>query len=392
MFVFIMEPTMTMADSKYTSIFHKELLIQLSKYGVANYLVTRNNVIRLKNKISCNSIVVIYSSHYKWNDIPKDAQEFLRIAIEEKAQIWPVAMDKESRIPMGIIANKQSYDVWEQLRCRDLDEKYLGTIAKMFSRKIIARFFPTFYCEESELFFSHRRVDGEEITAKIYDKICVQAKETTLFRDVANVKVGDNAQVVIDQAMANSDVFVFIHTSKSAESDWILKELRFALLRGIPILWIQIDNADIHRLRLKPSESPHLQYKMEDFDNDQRLTEIVDEILHKSFELIMDRSNRVFGYLDCIQEMFEDKIEILDQEKMIYHISMPRKGYYYPQRKIEQYCQVFGRTPTVHDAENLYHDLENIDADSIVILTNRIVKSSKQKNVIIDGIENFFFN
>lgn len=153
----------------------------------------------------------------------------------------------------------------EQLRCRDLDEQYIGIIAKIFARKIIARVFPTCYCEESEIFLSHRRIDGEDITAKIYDKMLVQAKELTPFRDVVNVKVGDAAQEVIDERMENSDVFIFIHTARSAESDWILKELRFALLRQIPVLWVQIDNADVNILKIKPSDQPHLKYTTEDF-------------------------------------------------------------------------------------------------------------------------------
>lgn len=173
---------------------------------------------------------------------------------------------------MEVISDKQSYDVWEQLRCRDLDERYIGTIAKIFSRKIIARVFPTCYCEEGEIFLSHRRVDGEDITAKIYDKMLVQAKESTPFRDVVNVKVGDAAQEVIDEVMESSDVFVFIHTLKSGESDWILKELRFALLRQIPILWVQIDDADINILKVKPSDKPHLKYRAEEIYNDEQLT------------------------------------------------------------------------------------------------------------------------
>ena len=44
-------------------------------------------------------------------------------------------------------------------------------------------------------------MDGEEIAAQIYDKMVVQSKETTPFRDVVNVKVGDEAQEVIDREM-----------------------------------------------------------------------------------------------------------------------------------------------------------------------------------------------
>lgn len=38
---------------------------------------------------------------------------------------------------------------------------------------------------------------------------------------------------------------------------------------------------------------------------------------------------------------------------MIFNIDVKRKGYRYPQRDINQYVQLFGRTPTLSDKENL---------------------------------------
>lgn len=157
---------------------------------------------------------------------------------------------------------------------------------------------------------------------------------------------------MIDKAMENSDVFVFIHTPESGKSDWILKELRFALLRNIPILWIQIDDADIDNLKIKPSDEPHLKYSAEDFSDNKKLTVIVDKILEMAFELIMERSNQMLGYIDYIESMFGNTLCTIEQQKMIYHISMTRKGYHYPQRNIEQYYQLYGRTPTREDARN----------------------------------------
>ena len=136
-----------------------------------------------------------------------------------------------------------------------------------------------------KVFISHRRIDGEEIAALIYDKIKIQEEKLKIFRDVAKVNVGDEAQTEIDEVMKNSEIFIFIHTGKAAESDWILKELRFALLRNIPILWVQIDGADVKKLRIKPSDQPHLSYSSEDFEKEETLTEIIDEILQKSISL-----------------------------------------------------------------------------------------------------------
>ena len=390
--VFIISPKLTMKDIFYADEFNNQMVKQLREYGVEFYEINDRNIARCKTKIVKDSIIIVYNEHELEYKIIDEVPELLKKAIEENAQIWPVAIDKTARTPTGIISAKQSYDVWEQLRCRDLDEQYIGIVAKIFARKIIARVFPTCYCEESEIFLSHRRIDGEEITAKIYDKMLIQAKELTPFRDVVNVKVGDAAQEVIDERMENSDAFIFLHTARSGESEWILKELRFALLKQIPVLWVQIDNADVNILKVKPSDQPHLKYTTEDFFDEEKLTKIVDIMLQKAFELIMDRSNQILGYVELLENMFGDRLEIIDREKMIYHISMERKGYHYPQRNIEQYYQMFGRTPTMTDAQKLNVELNGITADSIAILTNRVVSQSIRNNVVFDGIQDFYYH
>lgn len=89
-------------------------------------------------------------------------------------------MIREQRSPPEIISKIQSHDVYEQLRSRNLKEKgedYLPVISEAFSRKVVARTMPTFYDESGLLFISHRRLDGEDITAELCDNILVQAKK-----------------------------------------------------------------------------------------------------------------------------------------------------------------------------------------------------------------------
>mgnify|MGYP003270701335 FL=1 len=390
--VYIIDSSITGKAVKESSVFQKELIEQLAIYGVDYSVIYNQNIERCKLNMQKDSLIIVFNEHAMNEDKENGCIEFLLKAIEKKIEIWPVAIDQNSRKPQGIISKKQSYDVWEQLRSRKLDERYLKTIAKVFSRKIIARTFPTCYCENGEVFLSHRRIDGEEIAAQIYDKMVVQSKETTPFRDVVNVKVGDEAQEVIDREMEKSDIFVFIHTPAAGESDWILKELRFALLRNIPILWVQINDPDIDALKLKPSDKPHLQYQLEDFEKEESIVHIVDEILQKAFELIMDRSNQVLGYIETIENVFGEQLEVVSQEKMIYHVSAVRKGYHYPQRNIEQYYQIFGRTPTLDDARKLKAELNIVDADSIAIITNRVVTCSVQEMVVFDSIQDFCYH
>lgn len=390
--VYIIDSSITGKAVKESSVFQKELIEQLAIYGVDYSVIYNQNIERCKLNMQKDSLIIVFNEHAMNEDKENGCIEFLLKAIEKKIEIWPVAIDQNSRKPQGIISKKQSYDVWEQLRSRKLDERYLKTIAKVFSRKIIARTFPTCYCENGEVFLSHRRIDGEEIAAQIYDKMVVQSKETTPFRDVVNVKVGDEAQEVIDGEMEKSDIFVFIHTPAAGESDWILKELRFALLRNIPILWVQINDPDIDALKLKPSDKPHLKYQLEDFEKEESIVHIVDEILQKAFELIMDRSNQVLGYIETIENVFGEQLEVVSQEKMIYHVSAVRKGYHYPQRNIEQYYQIFGRTPTLDDARKLKAELNIVDADSIAIITNRVVTCSVQEMVVFDSIQDFCYH
>lgn len=390
--VYIIDSSITGKAVKESSVFQKELIEQLAIYGVDYSVIYNQNIERCKLNMQKDSLIIVFNEHAMNEDKENGCIEFLLKAIEKKIEIWPVAIDQNSRKPQGIISKKQSYDVWEQLRSRKLDERYLKTIAKVFSRKIIARTFPTCYCENGEVFLSHRRIDGEEIAAQIYDKMVVQSKETTPFRDVVNVKVGDEAQEVIDREMEKSDIFVFIHTPAAGESDWILKELRFALLRNIPILWVQINDPDIDALKLKPSDKPHLKYQLEDFEKEESIVHIVDEILQKAFELIMDRSNQVLGYIETIENVFGEQLEVVSQEKMIYHVSAVRKGYHYPQRNIEQYYQIFGRTPILDDARKLKAELNIVDADSIAIITNRVVTCSVQEMVVFDSIQDFCYH
>lgn len=392
--VFIIEPYGKEKNTEKIDLFMKPLKDQLQKYAVEVMIVNSMNVLMNKEKLNKESIVIIYNEHNIMEDNKEDTKiiSFLKKALKEGAEIWPVSLDKDSRRPEGIISKKQSYDIWEQLRCRNLDETYLPTIAMAFSRKVISRVFPMLYNECGGIFISHRRLDGEEIAAKIYEKIKIQADNSNPFRDVVKVNVGEEAQQVIDEAMRNSEVFVFIHTEQAAESDWILKELRFAVLRNIPILWIRIGDADISKLKIKPSEKPHLQYALEDFENDSELAKIVDEILHKAFDLIMANSNTIFEYITVIKSLFAEKLDIKNANKMLYHISMERKGYHYPQRNIEQYFQIFGRTLTEEDIRNLKEELSNFQGDSIVILSNKVVKLSRKDNIIIDSIEDFYYH
>ena len=379
-----------MENHSKADCFVQVLKEQFDKYDIPYCMVT--NAAKYFSKIESDSVIIIFNDKFFSED--ENVKKLLCIAKNKNAIIYPIAMDKETRKPLDIIADKQSYDVWEQLRCRDLSDDYLPLIARYFARKLIAETNPTMYSENGLIFISHKRLDGEEITAQLCDVLSIQFKACKTFRDVTDVKVGEEAQSEIDKAMSRSDAFVFIHTPESAESEWIQKELRFAILRNIPVLWVQIDNADINKLKVVPSEKPHLSYGLDEFKDSRRVTEIAAEIMDRTFDLIMTKSNAIFDHHNVLEELFEEKIKCVDSKKMIFNIDVKRKGYRYPQRDINQYVQLFGRTPTLPDVNCFNNDLKilNDQYDSSVILTDKIVKSEENDNVIIESYEDFMFH
>lgn len=372
---------MTVQDISRTKRFADALKIELEKYTSIT-CVNEYNIIQYMVNLNSDSLIVLFNDR---SSIEESVYHFLKKAKEKGSLIYPVAMQKDVRMPVEIISEKNSYDVEEELRCRNLNDGYLESIARGFARKIISRVMPTLYNENGLIFVSHRRLDGEEIAADLCDQLKIQFNSSEIFRDIKEVEVGEEAQTVIDSAMQRSDAFIFLHTQCSGESKWIQKELRFSLLRNIPILWIQIDDANISTLKIRPTEKPHLKYNSKDFQDKDTLIKIAEEIVQKVFELIMYRNNKVFDYLDTMQQLFGDMMCEKEKTELVYTISVPRKGYSYPQRNIKQHFQLFGITPVEKNIKN-FEKLIGEDKtlyDSAIILTDRIVKRKNDGNDII---------
>ena len=386
--VYILAPNSTTNDEENISKvldFLKIVERQLGCYGIEYYRVQKMNYKKCISKLDNDSIVVAFNGYLD------TYYDFLEEALIKKSKIFPVAFDKENRIPPSIISNKQSFDVYEQLRRRDLSNDYVEIPANVFARKIISECMPTICNEDINIFLSHRRLDGEEITASICDTLNVLAPEKECFRDIVNVNIGENAQDVIDTALVYSDVLVFFHTELSATSGWILKEILYALINNIPILWIKIGNPDIGNLKYQPSEKPNLEYSEEDFSNQDKLNEIADQILDKSYELLLDRSNDVYDEVGCITDLLDDKLESINDTEMIYTLSLPRKGYNYPQRAIKQLVQFFGRMPKQSDADKLKPLYSSSRFDSAVMLSKRINIRTEFDNILSDDFDDFYY-
>ncbi len=224
---------------------------------------------------------------------------------DAKSRIWAIAMENnpECRRPPEPVSEKQSFDVSCRNENRNPMKNNMKAIAQIFARKIISQTLSPLYRDEVLYFISHRRVDGEHIAAKLADELKRLTRERNVYRDVVNVEVGDDAQKDIDINLELSDAMIFLQTQEAQYSPYIMKELCYALINDIPILWIQIDNASYSKLEIRPGEAPVLSYMSEEFDNPDRLIEIVDEIEEKCFHLIMNSSNQVYSHIECLNDM-----------------------------------------------------------------------------------------
>lgn len=285
-------------------------------------------------------------------------EEFIKLLKkyhEARCRIWPIAMERnpECRLPPRPTHQCQSFDVsaWNEVRSHLKDN--IPAIAQVFARKVVAQALSPLYRDEVLYFISHRRSDGEGVAQKLSDELSRLTRRDHVFRDVTGVEPGDDAQAKIDETLALSDVLIFLQTEQVQGSSYIMKELCYALVNDIPILWVQIDNAPFSQLRIRPGEGPALSYRSEEFDRPDRLAEIADEIEEKCFQLILNSSNQVCTYIEYLMDLSRSGNICLTTDKssvLAYEVSYKTVDFYDP--KVQRhYIQCFGRHPQADDVE-----------------------------------------
>lgn len=342
----------------------------------------------LSKEADKDDIFIFFNSEYgKYSD------QFKRLITkfsEAKCRIWPIAMENnaECRKPPEPVYEMQSFDVSCRKENRNPMKNNMKAIAQIFARKIIAQIQSPLYRDEVLYFISHRRADGEHIAAKLYDKLKLLTRERNVYRDVVNVEVGNDAQEDIDKNLANSDVLIFLQTEQAQYSSYIMKELCFALVNDIPVLWIQIDNASYSNMKIRPGEKPVLCYMSSEFDDEKKLEEIADEIEEKCFQLIMYSSNQIYSYIECLNEMkTSNKIDLVpDKRSMlaysIKYIEETRDKY--SSGEHTHYIQCYGRNPHDQDIEKFIERAKKekkYDAyEKFLILSNHAVTYSNHSD------------
>lgn len=402
--VIFCEPKLTMDKTDYADVFFKsckEILdayitnkIYISSFFQVNQLIAES--------AEPDDIFIFFNSEKgKYDD------SFLRLIKKfnnVQSRIWAVAMEKnpECRRPPEPVSERQSFDVSCRNENRSPMKNNMRAIAHTFSRKIVAQTLSPLYHDEVLYFISHRRKDGEYIAAKLADGLKSLTRERNVYRDVVNVEGGDDAQKDIDQNLSISDVLIFLQTEEAQDSEYIIKELCYALINDIPILWIQIDGASYSKMKIHPGEHPMLSYTSKAFECQERLMEIVDEVEEKCFQLMMNSSNQVYSYIEYLYNLSAaDKIKLIGDKSSVlaYQVVYREKTKdIYDDGLRKHYIQCFGRNPRQEDVERFVEKAKRVKTyemnDRLFLLSNHGYRKQQigDEKVIEENFNDYIMN
>ena len=346
--VYAIAPSLTLRTAPVAKEFLNTLYKVLAEFDGLTILHT-SSALRSR-EIEASDAVIVFNRADQAYEQP--VQQFLEKATGAGAKVLPVACTKAERHPPMLIEHAQSFDIEDQLRQRALTEAQVATVATVFARQVLAVTRPTLTVEPMHLFLSHRRFDGEEIAAKFHRSLLTASQKG--FRDLVDVKIGEDAQEVIEERLRESDAVIFFDTPKAGESPWVAKELQMALSLQLPIVWVRLGpDAGRVPLPVTPSASPHVAFPNLDPASDEVSSEDVDRIVHKAFSIHhRDYVDRMFDDLHRLKQIAGQHgitFEVLDPRRMIYRLALPRPAGRYKERPLTHLLQFFGRTPTKAD-------------------------------------------
>ena len=346
--VYLIAPELTLRTSPVASTFLQAVHGTLQEFIPVTIL--RNVSQLLATQPDAGDAVVLFNREDA--DYLATVTQFLQKSAREGVKILPVAVSVGARRPPAAASVAQSFDLPEQLRQRALGESQVGTIAKVFARQVLSTLKPTLMTEPMHLFLSHRRLDGEDLAAG-FTRLRNTSTDAA-FRDLYDVRMGEDAQEVIDARLSESDAIIFLDTPKTGDSPWIEKELRGALQLGLPIVWVRIGPEEGRvPLRLKPADRPH--FNLPDINplGQHIPSDMVEQIVHEAARIhhrdYVDRLFSEFGRLHDIANEFGIMLKQIDPERMLYRLTLPRTQNRYKQRPLTHLLQLFGRTPTKRD-------------------------------------------
>lgn len=341
--VYFIHPNLTLGSNPQAETFFNVCFNEMEEHIVVTNV--RSATVMLSIEVTTEDYVVFFNK--TGQDYSEDFLTFIDSSVSTNAKIYPIALNGDCRVPPSSCNKAQSFDVVEALRQRKLTEANITTVAYSLSRIIISRMQPTISKEDMQIFISHRRLDGEDLAALFYCEFRSRAENA--FRDLIDIKVGQDAQEIIEDKLKNSDVVVFIDTPKSGESYWIGRELSIALSLNLPIIWVKVGDLENRaELKVKPADKPHFTISDDEIGEISDNPGLFDEIIHKAFRISRDSAKHVFDQLHVLKEITKNNgllLKKLDTKNMIYKIEIPRTGYRYYQKPLIQLIQCYGRRP-----------------------------------------------
>jgi hypothetical protein len=346
--VHLISPELTLRTSPVAATFFQAIHATLQEF--ISVSVLHNVTQLLATEPDAGDAVVIFNREDA--DYLGRVTQFLQRSARVGAKVLPVAVSVGARHPPAAAGVAQSFDLPEQLRQRALNWSQVETIAKVFARQLLSILKPTLVTEPMHLFLSHRRLDGEDLTAA-FTRLRTTSTNAA-FRDLFDVRMGEDAQDVIDARLSESDAVIFLDTPRTGESPWIAKELRGALQFGLPIIWVKVGPDEGRApLEVKPAEKPHFTFTDMDPFTQEIPIESVEEIVHEAARIHhRDYVDRLFSEFLRLRDIAnEHGIELtqIDPQRMLYCLTLQRPQARYKQRPLTHLLQLFGRTPTKQD-------------------------------------------
>lgn len=397
--VFIVHPKLTVPDAESAGGFYEACRQELEEYLPVTSLKTLESL-GSANPGAADAVVFFNRAD---QDYAAPLVKFLTASAGAGAELFPVALDERMRVPPATAAKRQSFDIKEQLRQRDLPEANVATVAAAFARTLISRVQPTLSKEKMRLFLSHRRLDGEEVAAALHRLL--SNRDEMAFRDLSAVRVGEGAQEKIEAALAQSDAVLFLDTPKAGTSDWIARELEMAVMMGLPVVWVRIGPAEGRPPLLYPPQgAPHLELPDIDPASASFDTKHVDRILELTFRVSRQAAERVFDQIHRIKEIEGRegaRVSELDRRELLFEVRLPRKPFRYPQRRLVHLVQFYGRWPKEEDEQALVARVKQMNCaipehdpayDAVLLLgpiPNQNLAPSDERPCYVDSSEEY---
>jgi len=166
------------------------------------------------------------------------------------------------------------------------------------------------------------------------------------FRDLADLAVGEDAQLVIEQRLRDSDAVLFFDTALAHTSEWVARELRIALRGGIPIVWIKAGDHTVPNGFPQPARYPHLALRVPEVTQGdaERSVSLASDLVRESAVQVLDASAR-------LRDLGGVEVEVKDPNRLVYTVRIRcGKAMPYPQECTKHLVQFFGIRPRDEDA------------------------------------------